>query len=120
MNRSRLLSIADRLYRAVLILYPPRFREQYGSQVAQVFRACCRETERERGWSGLVLLGISAVCDIAISSVGEWTSEVVRVSRPLVIRTAAWAAILGGAMNLVSTLTQLSGLLRAVVPAASS
>jgi hypothetical protein len=107
------LALADRLYRALLIFYPRSFRERYGPQVAQASGDCCREARRERGRSGLVLLWVSALSDIAISATGEHLSEVVRMVRPLVIRIAAWAAMVGGAMYLTSSLTHPSGLPRA-------
>lgn len=48
---------AERIYRALLWLYPPPFRRTYGREMLLVFRDCCRESQARNmaGVWGLVL-----------------------------------------------------------------
>lgn len=38
---SRILSISERVYGALLVAYPKEFRNEYGPQMAQVFEDLC-------------------------------------------------------------------------------
>ena len=44
----RVLTISERVYRALLTVYPKEFRDEYGPQMVRDFRDLCRE-ELERG-----------------------------------------------------------------------
>jgi Flp pilus assembly protein TadB len=55
------LTVSDRLYRGLLVLYPAAFRREFGPDMAQVFRDTCRMAAR-RGGTGAVMgvwLGIA-------------------------------------------------------------
>ncbi len=53
---SRWLQLAERVYRASLLLYPAGFRRVYRTEMLQTFRAACRETWQEEGRTGLLRL----------------------------------------------------------------
>jgi hypothetical protein len=44
---NRALTASERIYRAMLLMYPKPFRQSYGQEMAQIFRDCCRETLRD-------------------------------------------------------------------------
>jgi hypothetical protein len=43
---SRVPSVSERVYKALLVAYPKEFRRAYGLQLAQVFKDLCREEQR--------------------------------------------------------------------------
>jgi len=51
---SRRSTVADRLYRLLLIVYPRSFRRAYGPALVQVFHDCARDAHQERGLPGLL------------------------------------------------------------------
>jgi lipopolysaccharide/colanic/teichoic acid biosynthesis glycosyltransferase len=67
----RLLLGSDRVYRLLLAAYPPRFRQDYGAQMAQLFRDCCRDMYRERGTAGLLCLWGRTLGDLAVTAMKE-------------------------------------------------
>jgi serine/threonine protein phosphatase PrpC len=64
----RTSSSAERLYRALLWLYPVQFRRTYGREMVQTFRDCYRQEQEQGDWSiarlwGLVLSDlVTSVC----------------------------------------------------------
>jgi hypothetical protein len=62
-------SLSERVYRALLLAYPTSFRQEYGAQMAQLFRDACRNTQRQRG---MLALWLATLEDLATSIPIEW------------------------------------------------
>jgi hypothetical protein len=121
----RLLAVADHLYRALLMLYPRAFRREFGPHMVQAFGDLCRQVERERGAMALLGLWAPLARDLAVSALQERLLEGVHMprwsrwshlSRSVVVRAGGAAALLGGALLLLSFLSHPQGVARAVVP----
>jgi hypothetical protein len=69
--RSRALVLSDRVYRGLLAAYPAEFRERYGLEMAQVFRASCSHTYRLSGARGVARLWLPTLWDWALTAVRE-------------------------------------------------
>jgi len=52
MIRDRQGSVAERVYRLLLLAYPPAFRERYGQEMMETFRQCQRESCQAEGLKG--------------------------------------------------------------------
>lgn len=74
-------------YRAVLLLYPPRFRRTYGPQMVQLFR----DQRRERGWRA----GLTAARDLIITLPTQYTEAFMKLSPQGKLVTAAVATTAG-------------------------
>src|SRR5262245_16641905 len=59
------------LYRLLLVLYPARFRCEYGEEMAQAFRDACREAYRRRGPLAVLRLWPGTLADLARTSAAE-------------------------------------------------
>jgi len=59
-------------YRTLLYLYPPRFRREYGAEMAQLFADLSRDAGRRNGSWGVLGLFVRAVFDTIYNSIGEW------------------------------------------------
>ena len=68
---ARRLALTDRCYRLLLLIYPARFRRAYGYEMAQTFRASCRETFSAEGGLGLLRLCGSTLFDLLTTSLKE-------------------------------------------------
>lgn len=68
---NRLLLLSSRLYGLLLFIYPPHFRDEYGSHMAQVFRDCCREAYQQSKTFGLLCLWVSALADLIVTALEE-------------------------------------------------
>ncbi len=77
---SRLLTISDRADRVLLAAYPPEFRQRFGQEMAQVFRACCRASYASSGVRGVMGLWLPTLWDWAGSTLSEWLSRTSRRS----------------------------------------
>jgi hypothetical protein len=74
----RALLRSDQVYRVLLRAYPPRFRQRFEHEMAQVFRTSCREIYRISGDSGLRRLWLSTLWDWALSAAREQVSSLLR------------------------------------------
>ena len=114
-----LLKVSNRIYRALLILYPRGFRTDYGPHIAQVFRDCCRQADHESGSRGVVWLWLSAVRDLAVSAPrermtavntsGKQIAQALHPSRSRMIRVAGGATAVGVAVYLLSSVPASAG-----------
>jgi hypothetical protein len=65
------VAFSSHVYRLLLLAYPIRFQQEYGLQMAQVFRDCCLRTIRQGGTSGMLKLWVITLLDLAQSVVTE-------------------------------------------------
>lgn len=95
-NEPRSLILSTRLYQALLIVYPSKFRRDYGSPMLQVFRDCCRQALRESGAAGLLSLWARTMLDILQTAIEEHVHRGVDMSKKKFLRLSGWALIAGG------------------------
>ena len=72
---SRPLVVSDRLYSWMLRAYPSEFGREYGAEMAQVFRACCREAYATQGIWGVLHLWLATMTDLSVTALDERTKE---------------------------------------------
>jgi protein phosphatase len=73
---SRDSSLAERLYRLLLLAYPRTFRKEYATEMFLAFRDAYRETSRQQGTLGVLNLWCDFFCDyiktVCIEHVRSW------------------------------------------------
>lgn len=69
------LSLSERAYRGLLFAYPRTFRQQYGVEMAQVFRTHCRVTFQAAGAGGVLRLWPATLWDWAWTAAREQMSS---------------------------------------------
>ncbi len=65
------LSIAAKLYRLLLLVYPADYRREYGPLMTQVFCDLCRDSYRQKGLAGVVWVWLRVLPDTAITAALE-------------------------------------------------
>ena len=97
---STTLSVSDRIYRALLAAYPKKFHEEYGPHMAQVFRDCCRDAQRQHGTPGVVGLWLPTLGDLAATALAERISERRHwdMSSPKLVFWGGLASTVGGVL----------------------
>src|SRR5436190_19712652 len=70
-------SISDRLYRLLLLFYPPEFRRAYYHEMMQTFRDCYRDAVCQQGKGGVISLWGLVLFDLD-------TTVCIEISRELV------------------------------------
>lgn len=70
--RNGLIRLATWIYRWMLLVYPPAFREQYGREMVQTFESTCRYSSRSRD---LPLLWLRALVDLIKSGWAERAAD---------------------------------------------
>jgi len=93
-----IVAISVKVYQALLIAYPARFQQEYGSHMLQVFRDCCLRTVRQSGTNGTVRLWAVTLFDLIQSVVSEHLHKEIEMKKemkPEDIRRAGWMLILG-------------------------
>ncbi len=64
----RKTSISEQIYRTLLGIYPHNFRQEFGGDMAQLFRDQCLERKAGRGWAGLARVWVQALFDLALQA----------------------------------------------------
>ena len=64
-------NIHPRIYELLLFAYPAEFRREYGLQMTQVFRDCCREQDRKGNTLGLAWVWFHTLGDLVQSALKE-------------------------------------------------
>ena len=91
------LSVSVRIYRALLVAYPKKFREHYETQMVQVFRDSFREAYHHNGMSGLVDLWLHTFVDLLVTALIERVMERSQyMFSPKVMLWCGIASLIGG------------------------
>ena len=101
-----IVSLSSQFYGLLLIAYPSHFREEYGHHMAEVFRDCCRDAQRQHGTPGVIGLWLPTLGDLAATAVVEHISERSgNVTISTLIRWSGLASILTGLLWIAFTFT---------------
>jgi len=99
--RGKLL-VSERLYGALLHLYPKQFRTAYGRQMRLTFRDACRVAYRRGGAGGLLVLWLPTLLDLFKSALEEQAHQgEITMSKARLIAWAGPLTILVGSVWLV-------------------
>jgi hypothetical protein len=101
-----LITFSVQAYRMLLHAYPPKFQQEYGAEMVQVFQDCCIRAFRQGGTNRMVRLWVVTFLDLIQSVISEHAQKEIEMKRemkPENIRRAGWALI-WGAVTFVSSL----------------
>ena len=102
------LLISERLYGALLHLYPQEFRAAYGQQMRLTFRDACRKVYYRNGAGGLLVLWLPTLLDLFKSAIIERSRQgEITMTNSRRIALAGPLTILAGLMWVVSSIGDL-------------
>jgi hypothetical protein len=102
------LLVSERLYRALLHLYPKQFRAAYGQQLRLTFRDACRVAYHRNGAGRLLALWLPTLLDLFKSALEERAQQgAIAMSKARLIGLAGPLTILAGSLWLVACLGDL-------------
>ena len=105
--KSPLIALSERVYRALLILYPADYRSEYGLSMVQVFRDVCRETYRDQGLAGIALWWCSTLLDLTLTAFEQRRKVRFAMSKSTLIQLTGILLILGGICGAFAAVSQL-------------
>ncbi|HJW91664.1 MAG TPA: hypothetical protein VJ436_13565 [Anaerolineales bacterium] len=85
-----LVAISVAIYRLLLTFYPTRFRREYGSQMAQVFRDCCLRTYRQSGPPGMFALWAFTLFELFVFGLAALRNKPMRRGNGLPALAGFW------------------------------
>jgi hypothetical protein len=115
-GRENWLRVSERVYRALLSVYPREFREIYGPHMVQVFRDLCRDEVVRAGYVGLVALWTRTLWDLLSSAFVQRTRVegggfvIPFASSPKMVRWGGRLGIIGGLLGLAAVVLSDVGL----------
>lgn len=71
------LLVSVRVYHALLVAYPRKFRDNYETQMMQVFRDSLRDAYHRNGTSGVIDLWLHTCADLLVTAFIERITEVI-------------------------------------------
>jgi len=97
-----LVSASLALYRALLLLYPARFRRIYGAQMTQTFRDTLRAAAQRGGLAGMAHVWRVTLGDLLITALAEQFEEITVMEQEHSLpRAASLASLIGATLMLV-------------------
>jgi hypothetical protein len=105
MTRTRLIALSERIYRALLVLYPPAYQQKYGQFMVQHFRDVSRDAYRRHGLRGLVFWWVAVLFDLAQTVIEQ--RRKIAMSRATLAELTGMLLIVGGACAAIASLSQL-------------
>jgi hypothetical protein len=104
------LSVSVRVYRALLVAYPKKFREHYEVQMVQVFRDSFKDTYHHNGMPGVIDLWLHTWADLLVTALMERIMERSQyMFSPKVILWGGLASAFGGVFWLMMGIAPSSG-----------
>ena len=95
MTQTPLITLSERIYRALLILYPAEYRLEYGTLMAQIFRDVSRDAYRSQGALGLAFWWCATLFDLTRTVIEQHRK--VTMSKSTFIQWTGILLIIGGA-----------------------
>ena len=93
---------STRLFQIFLVLYPSRFRRDYGREMTLVFRDTCLQAQHCHGTMGILELWLTTLLDLFSTALAERLSEVYQMSSTAMFtRVSGLVAAVGGVMLLI-------------------
>lgn len=94
------VNLSERVYRHLLVLYPSRFRAEYGREMTLVFRSQCRHLVQRHGEVALAQLWFSTLGDLISTALAERMKEGFSMSKALWVQLSGIMAVVGGLLGL--------------------
>jgi len=90
-----IITVSVKVYQMLLVAYPTKFQQEYGSHMLQVFRDCCLRAFRQNGKSGMLNLWAITLFDLLRSSIEEHLQKETFMTKSKFVRLSGWSLILG-------------------------
>ena len=107
-----IITVSVKIYQTLLLSYPIKFRQEYGSDMLQVFQDCCLRALRQGGTNGMLKLWVVTFFDLVQSVISEHAQKEIEMKKemkPEDIRMAGWALIWGAVIFVISLLLLMIG-----------
>jgi len=104
--------VSVKFYQVLLVAYPTKFQQEYGSHMLQVFQDCCLRVYEQSGAHGMIKLWTVTLFDYIQSVVSEHLQKETQMKKemnPEDIRLAGWAVIMGGVAFIISMWVYFAG-----------
>jgi hypothetical protein len=102
-----LIILSVRIYRALFMLYPAEYREEYAPHMAQLFRDMCRDAYAQEGIPGMVMWWAATFFDLLVTAFEERRKAKVLLNMSLLKRFAGIFLIGGGISLMLAGYSQL-------------
>lgn len=97
---AQLLDLSQRVFTRLLVLYPREYRQEYGTQMAQLFKDCSREAVGQSGAAALLILWTATLLDLFKTAFEEHFKELTHMTKEKFTRLGGWALIAGALLLL--------------------
>jgi hypothetical protein len=80
---SPIVAFSVKVYQALLVVYPTKFQQEYGLQMAQVFQDCCLRAFRQNGTDGMLKLWAITLLDLIQSVISEHAHKEIQMKKEM-------------------------------------
>lgn len=101
------IALSERVYCALLILYPADYRREYSSLMVQLFRDVSRDTYHRQGLTGITLWWCRTLLDLTLTVIEHRRKVKFAMSKSAFVQITGMLLILGGVCIALATFSQL-------------
>lgn len=105
--QTRWIAFSERVYRALLILYPADYRRDYGDLMVQVFRDVARDRYHRQGWLGIALWWCATLLDLSLTVIEQRRKVKFTMSKSTLTQLTGILLIVGGFCGAIAAFSQL-------------
>jgi hypothetical protein len=100
------MTLAEQIYRALLLLYPADYRHEYGDLMLQIFRDVSRDKYRRQGIGGIVLWWCRTLLDLTLTVIEQRRRTKLTMSKSTFAQLADNLLFIGGAFIALAAFSQ--------------
>jgi hypothetical protein len=101
------IALSERIYSALLVLYPTDYRREYGTLMVQVFRDVCRDQYHRQGLPGMVLWWCATFLDLAFTVIEQRRKVRFTLSKSSFLQFTGALLVLAGVCSALAAISQL-------------
>jgi hypothetical protein len=102
-----IISFSVKAYQVLLVAYPSKFQQEYGSHMLQVFQDCCLRAYRQNGTNGMLKLWAVTLFDLIHSLIEEHLQKETDMKKNDFIRLGGWSLMVGAIVFLPGAISML-------------
>ncbi|MCB9451393.1 MAG: hypothetical protein H6672_08125 [Anaerolineaceae bacterium] len=107
MNLPSYIALSERIYRILLVLYPPAYRREYGPLMVQFFRDVSRERYHQQGFVGVALWWCMTLLDLTYTVIEQRRKVNFTMSKSTLAQSAGMLLVVGGWGSIGAAFSQL-------------
>ncbi|MBZ0276052.1 MAG: hypothetical protein K8I60_07910 [Anaerolineae bacterium] len=104
--QTKWIALSERIYSALLSLYPVDYRHEYGPLMVQIFRDVAHDRYQQQGMAGVMFWWCATLLDLTFTVIEQHRKVKFTMSKSTFVQITGLLLVLGGAFSAVAAFSQ--------------